>query len=185
MEYVEGAPLKCPLATEEATRLAIQIASRWRKPTRKGSFTATSSPATSWLPGRVMWKLLDFGLAKTTGSASAAMSDGGLTRSMTQEGVIVGTLQYMSPEQMQKEGSRCPKRYFSFGAVRYELLTNRPAFHAPNPASTVAAILTSQPVPVSDLGAALAAGPRSPPQKMPAEGSGEPMAVRADLRKRH
>ena len=96
-------------------------------------------------------QILDFGLAKTTGSASAAMSDGGLTRSMTQEGVIVGTLQYMSPEQMQGKEVDVRSDIFSFGAVLYELLTNRPAFHAPNPASTVAAILTSQPVPVSDL----------------------------------
>ena len=94
-------------------------------------------------------KLLDFGLARldTTVAASAPQS-----RTVTVEGTLLGTLQYMSPEQL--EGKPADARsdiFFAFGLVVYEMLTGRSAFEASSPASLIAAILTTEPPPLQGL----------------------------------
>jgi Tol biopolymer transport system component len=151
MEYVEGKPAAGPLTIPEALRVAGQIADALDAAHTRGIVHRDLKPGNILITRSGDVKLLDFGLAKITGRVNAAMSDGGSTRSLTQGGVIVGTLQYMSPEQLQGKEVDVRSDIFSFGAVLYELLTNRAAFHAPNPAGTIAAILTSQPVPASDL----------------------------------
>jgi Tol biopolymer transport system component len=83
-------------------------------------------------------KLLDFGLAKMD---RAPLSEETLTKEITREGQIVGTLQYMSPEQLQSREADVRSDIFSFGLVLYEMLTGKRAFVGSNPASTVAAIL--------------------------------------------
>jgi serine/threonine protein kinase len=151
MEYVEGKPVAGPLSIPEALRVADQIADALDAAHTRGIVHRDLKPGNILVTRSGEVKLLDFGLAKITGRASAAISDGGSTRSLTQEGVIVGTLQYMSPEQLQGKEVDVRSDIFSFGAVLYEIVTNRAAFHAPSRAETVAAILTSQPVPLSDL----------------------------------
>ncbi len=151
MEYIEGKRVAGPLDIPEALRLAGQIADALDAAHTRGIVHRDLKPGNILVTRSGDVKLLDFGLAKTIGSAVAATSEEGLTRSLTQEGVIVGTLQYMSPEQLQGKDIDSRSDIFSFGAVLYELLTNRAAFHAPNPASMVAAILTSEPGPLSDL----------------------------------
>ncbi len=151
MEYIEGKRVAGPLDIPEALRLASQIADALDAAHTRGIVHRDLKPGNILVTRSGDVKLLDFGLAKMIGSAVAATSEGGLTKSLTQEGVIVGTLQYMSPEQLQGKNIDSRSDIFSFGAVLYELLTNRAAFHAPNPASMVAAILTSQPGLVSDL----------------------------------
>ena len=151
MEYVEGKPVAGPLGIPEALRVADQIADALDAAHTRGIVHRDLKPGNILITRSGDVKLLDFGLAKITGRASAAISDGGSTRSLTQEGVIVGTLQYISPEQLQGKDVDVRSDIFSFGAVLYELLTNRAAFHAPNYAGTIAAILTSQPEPVSDI----------------------------------
>src|SRR5581483_9700405 len=97
-------------------------------------------------------KLLDFGLAKS-GIASVATAVDGLTQQkpLTEEGAIVGTIQYMSPEQVSGEAVDARTDVFAFGAVLYEMLTGVPAFRGKNRTSIVAAILSSEPHPIAAL----------------------------------
>ena len=87
-------------------------------------------------------KILDFGLAKMPRSIAAG---GDSTSHVTQEGAILGTLHYMSPEQVQGKDAGACSDIFSFGLVFYEMLTGRRAFSGDNPASVMAAILTAEP----------------------------------------
>src|SRR5207247_5807599 len=90
-------------------------------------------------------KLLDFGLAK---QAAPAQGDATLTKGLTGAGAILGTLQYMSPEQLQGKPVDARSDLFSFGCVLYEMLTGKRAFEGENPASVIAAILEREPVPL-------------------------------------
>src|SRR5262249_45483744 len=101
MEYVEGKPVGGSLDISEALRLASQIADALDAAHSRGIVHRDLKPGNILVTRSGDVKLLDFGLAKTVGRAAAAASEEGLTRSLTQEGVIVGTLQYMSPEQLQ------------------------------------------------------------------------------------
>jgi serine/threonine protein kinase len=101
-------------------------------------------------------KVLDFGLAKLTETLPPGEDDATLTaKPSTEEGKIVGTVAYMSPEQA--EGKKVDSRsdVFSFGSVLYEMLTGRRAFQGETKASTIAAILKEDPKPASQLTAAL------------------------------
>jgi eukaryotic-like serine/threonine-protein kinase len=82
-------------------------------------------------------KLLDFGLAKR----SAPLKDADVTRSITRDGQIIGTLNYMSPEQLQGKEACAQSDIFSFGLVLYEMLTGKLAFKGSSAASVIAAIL--------------------------------------------
>src|SRR5262249_3798347 len=86
-------------------------------------------------------KVLDFGLAKIEASAPLAETDATLTRALTQQGAIVGTLQYMAPEQVQGQPPDSRADIFSFGCVLYEILTGNRAFDGSNAASIIAAIM--------------------------------------------
>ena len=91
-------------------------------------------------------KLLDFGLAKQT--ILAGEIDTTLTDRVTAAGTILGTLQYMSPEQLQSKPADARSDLFSFGCVLYEMLTGKAAFEGENPASVIAAILEREPKPL-------------------------------------
>jgi len=91
-------------------------------------------------------KLLDFGLAKFQKGITA--NDATLTNALTSQGTILGTLHYMSPEQL--EGKEADERsdIYSFGCVLYELITGRRAFEGKSAASLIAAILERNPAPL-------------------------------------
>ena len=91
-------------------------------------------------------KLLDFGLAKR--SSPLQESDATLTAALTGKGEILGTLQYMSPEQLQGKEADARSDLFSFGCVLYEMLTGKRAFEGESAASVIAAILERELAPL-------------------------------------
>ena len=100
-------------------------------------------------------KLLDFGLAKLK-SGPLKQSDATLTQALTADGQILGTLQYMSPEQLQGNEADARSDLFSFGCVLYEMLTGKRAFPGASSASVIAAILERDAPSVADAAPPLA-----------------------------
>jgi Tol biopolymer transport system component/predicted Ser/Thr protein kinase len=150
MEMVEGAPLRGPLPIEKAVDYAAQILDALDAAHQKGIIHRDLKPANILVTKQGI-KLLDFGLAKQKGAL--AESDETLTRAMTQRGEILGTLQYMSPEQLQGKETDTRSDLFSFGCVLYEMLTGKRAFEGSSAASVIAAILDREPAPLGPEGA--------------------------------
>jgi len=148
MELVEGQPLKGPLPASKAVEYALQICEALHAAHLKGIVHRDLKPANILVTQEGV-KLLDFGLAKQR--AATTLDDRTLTQGMTVQGQIVGTLQYMSPEQLQGKEADARSDLFSFGLVLYEMLAGRPPFGGDNPASTIAAILSAEPAPLSPL----------------------------------
>jgi serine/threonine protein kinase len=148
MEYLEGVPVKGPIPLDQALKLAAQIADALDSAHRKGITHRDLKPANILLT-KAGARLLDFGLAKMSRDKPA--SDETVTRALTQEGAIVGTPQYMAPEQLQGKDADSRSDIFSFGCVVYELLTGRRAFDGEDPASIIAAIMKEEPAPVTAL----------------------------------
>src|SRR5262249_22658047 len=101
-------------------------------------------------------KLMDFGLAKPVAEASAPSS--GLTQTLatpqhplTTEGMVVGTFQYMSPEQVEGKEADARGDIFALGAVLYEMVTAKRAFEGKTTASTIGAILAAEPPAISSV----------------------------------
>ena len=147
MEYIEGAPLKGPLPIERALKYAAQICDALEAAHRKGITHRDLKPGNILITKSGV-KLLDFGLAEMRGPA--ATGEQTATMSMAAPGTIEGTLQYMSPEQLQGKIADTRSDIFAFGLVLYEMLTGKTAFSADNPANLIAAILTTDPRPVSE-----------------------------------
>jgi serine/threonine-protein kinase len=156
MEYLEGETLarrllRGPLPLGEALRRAVEIADALDKAHRQGIVHRDLKP------GNVMLtkggaKLLDFGIAKLR-TASAATQDAGVgtDAALTSQGMILGTLHYMAPEQLSGEEADSRTDIFAFGAVLHEMVTSRKAFEGRSRAEVMAAILEHQPVAVSAL----------------------------------
>src|SRR5271168_1291590 len=123
MEFIEGTPLKGPLPLEQALKYAAQICDALDAAHKKGLTHRDLKPA-NILVSKQGIKLLDFGLAKQTGP----LKETDATRVLTQQGSIVGTLNYMSPEQLQSKEADARSDIFSFGLVLYEMLTGKRAF---------------------------------------------------------
>jgi predicted Ser/Thr protein kinase len=148
MEYIEGTPLKRPLPVDQALKYAVQICDALDAAHKKGITHRDLKPA-NILVTKAGIKLLDFGLAKLAsagaGQAAKAPSDATLTMALTGKNEIVGTLYYMSPEQLQAQatGQEIDGRsdIFSFGLVLYEMITCKRAFEGSSPASVIAAIM--------------------------------------------
>ena len=143
MELVDGTPLKGPLPLEKAIEYAGQILDALDAAHKKGITHRDLKPANILVTKQGI-KLLDFGLAKET----APLKEADVTRALTGQGQILGTLQYMSPEQLQGKEVDARSDLFSFGCVLYEMLTGKRAFEGSNPASVIAAILEREPAPL-------------------------------------
>ena len=159
MEYLEGETLaqrlqKGALPIQQVLQFAIEIADALDKAHRKG-FTHRDLK-----PGNIMLtksgtKLLDFGLAKLKQEASAddeTLSDlPTATDPRTAQGTILGTLQYMAPEQVEAKEVDARTDIFAFGAVVYEMATGRKAFEGKTAASVMAKILEVDPPAMASL----------------------------------
>jgi predicted Ser/Thr protein kinase len=142
MEFVEGEPLKVPLSVEKAVEYGVQILDALDTAHRKGITHRDLKPANILVTKQGI-KLLDFGLARQ--SRPLRKDDATLTAGLTGKGQIVGTLQYMSPEQLQGKEADARSDLFSFGCVLYEMLSGKRAFEGQSAASVIAAILEREP----------------------------------------
>jgi len=148
MEYIEGAPIQGPMPLERALKYAAQIADALDAAHRKGIVHRDLKPA-NILVTKSGVKVLDFGLAKMQTAVAGAE-----TEAASERGAILGTLHYMSPEQVQGKETDARSDIFSFGLVLYEMLTGRRAFEAENSASVIAAILDRDPPNLEEIGPA-------------------------------
>ena len=147
MELIEGAPLKGPLPLEKALDYARQILDALEAAHAKGITHRDLKPG-NILVTKSGIKLLDFGLAKQR----EPLKETDATRPLTEQGAIVGTFQYMSPEQLQGLEVDTRSDLFSFGCVLYEMLTGKRAFDGKGSASVIAAILEREPTPLDIAG---------------------------------
>src|ERR1700690_3920552 len=148
MEYIEGAPLKGPLPVDQALKCAAQICDALDAAHKKGITHRDLKPA-NILVTKAGIKLLDFGLAKMGPAIQAGQ--GTMTMALTGKGEILGTFQYMSPEQVTGQEAGLQSDIFSLGLVLYELLTGKRAFDGLTPASVIAAILERPAPSVADV----------------------------------
>ncbi len=158
MECVEGETLakrleKGPLPLEQVLKYGAQVADALDKAHRAGIVHRDLKPGNIMLTASGA-KLLDFGLAKP---AAPLMSGATLTAAatqttpMTQEGMVVGTFQYMSPEQVEGKELDGRSDIFSLGAVLYEMVTGKKAFEGKSQLSVASAILEKEPAPISSI----------------------------------
>lgn len=148
MEYIEGAPLKGPLPLGQTLKYAAEICDAMDAAHKKNITHRDLKPA-NVLVTKVGVKLLDFGLAKVGTPLQA--TEGTLTIALTGKGEILGTFQYMSPEQINGQEAGPESDIFSFGLVLYEMLTGKRAFEGSTPASVIAAILERPAPSVADV----------------------------------
>ncbi len=178
MERLEGETLadrlvRGPLPFGEAVACAGQVADALDRAHSQGIVHRDLKPANIMLT-RSGVKLLDFGLARLLEADAPAL--GGQTRTaLTQEGSIVGTLQYMAPEQLEGRPTDARTDLFAFGAILYEMVTGRRAFDSPSQAGIVGAILHAE-VPRDRVGAA---GVRARALRVSGEEARRPLVVRA------
>src|SRR5580692_6794067 len=157
MECVEGETLskrleKGPLPLEQVLKFGAQIADALAKAHRAGIVHRDLKPANIMLTSTGA-KLLDFGLAKPTEPASGMTLTAAATHTIpvTQEGMVIGTFQYMSPEQIEGKELDGRSDIFSLGAVLYEMQTGQKAFQGKSQLSVASAILEKEPPPISSL----------------------------------
>src|SRR5271155_4942089 len=158
MELVEGESLeqrllKGPLPADQVIRYAAQIADALAKAHKRGFTHRDLKPANIML-AKSGAKLMDFGLAKQSGPAPLATALTEMTMDqakLTSEGSIVGTFQYMAPEQLEGKEADARTDIFAFGELIHEMVTGKPAFSGKSRASLIAAILTTEPPSISEL----------------------------------
>jgi eukaryotic-like serine/threonine-protein kinase len=159
LEYVEGETLEKrlasgPLPTEILLRHGLEIADALEKAHRTGVIHRDLKPANIMLT-KSGAKLLDFGLAKwSTAGASEEETLKTLTAGatkLTEQGTLLGTIQYMAPEQLEGKEADARTDLFAFSEVLYEMATARSAFAGKTKASLIASILSAEPTPISAL----------------------------------
>src|SRR6185369_5813969 len=151
-ELLEGETLRSELASgrfsaRKAIEYAIQIAQGLAAAHDKGIVHRDLKPENPFVTKEGRAKILDFGLAKLTQAESGSGPQTNLPTATagTEPGVVMGTLGYMSPEQIKGKPADARSDVFAFGAILYEMLAGRRAFHADSAGETMAAILKEEP----------------------------------------
>jgi serine/threonine protein kinase len=163
MEHLEGEPLeerlrRGPLPLGQALRYGVEIADALDRAHRHGVTHRDLKPGNVMLT-KTGAKLLDFGLAKLN-HAEANHGDSALAtaeRPLTEAGTVMGTFQYMAPEQLEGKNADARGDLFALGAVLYEMLTGKKAFEGKSKASLISAIMGSEPPPLTSF------APMAPP----------------------
>jgi eukaryotic-like serine/threonine-protein kinase len=162
MEYLEGESLadrlgKGPLPTEQILRYGVEIADALDKAHRQGIVHRDLKPGNVMLT-KTGVKLLDFGLAKPLATAGARPVSGAsvlateaqVSQPLTERGTVLGTFQYMSPEQLEGGEADSRSDIFAFGAVLYEMSTGKKAFSGKSQASLIGSILRDDPPSITE-----------------------------------
>src|SRR5476651_1771314 len=158
MELIDGESLesrltKGPLPLDQVLRLGSEIADALSKAHRQGIVHRDLKPANVMLT-RQGSKLLDFGLARVDVPVKSSSSVSFLPtqqHSLTQAGTVLGTFQYMSPEQLEGGEADARTDIFAFGALLYEAMTGRKAFDGKSQASLISSIMAGTPPPIASL----------------------------------
>jgi len=158
MEYLEGSTLserlqEGPLTNDELIKYSLQIVDALDKAHKQGLIHRDLKPANVMLTKEGA-KLLDFGLAKLQVPVGGLedISDATKTSTpLTQQGTILGTIQYMSPEQLEGTEADARSDIFAFGGMLYEMVTGQKAFHGKSQASLIASVIKEQPQPISEI----------------------------------
>ena len=150
MEYVEGQTLAArigsrPLATAEILDIAIQVADALEEAHSKGITHRDIKPANLMLTARGQVKVLDFGVAKVTHPEGQSKSSDCSTWAKTEAGALLGTVEYMSPEQVLGKEVDHRTDIFSLGVVLYEMATGRSPLSGASTSETMDRILHAQP----------------------------------------
>jgi eukaryotic-like serine/threonine-protein kinase len=168
MEYLEGETVadrlrKGPLPIEQVVKYGVEICEGLEKAHRSGVVHRDLKPGNIMLTKTSANKsgatLMDFGLAKTavatpsesSSSLTVTLSTPMATHPLTAQGTVVGTFQYMSPEQVEGKEADSRSDIFALGAVLYEMVTGKRAFEGKTAASAMAAVLEREPAPISSI----------------------------------
>jgi serine/threonine protein kinase len=175
LQYIEGETLAARLKRKrvdmrEALAIAAQVADALSEAHARGIIHRDIKPENIMLTTRDQVKVLDFGLAKTMRDPGIVESDAQTGSMLSIPGIVMGTVPYMSPEQVRGEELDGRSDIFSFGTVLYEMFSGRRPFEAKSTAEVISAILTVDPAPISRSGS----GPI---------GSGEDRLIRKCLEK--
>jgi len=155
MEYLEGETLADrlnggPLPIAEVLRYGIEIAGALDKAHGQGLIHRDLKPGNIMLT-KAGAKLLDFGLVKVTGSASTVAPQATLSAALSQVGTLLGTVKYMSPEQIECKEVGPQSDIFALGLVLYEMITAKSAFPGGSEIAIAGAVLASEPRPMSTV----------------------------------
>jgi eukaryotic-like serine/threonine-protein kinase len=159
LEYLEGETLaerlqRGALSLPDVFRYAIEIAEALDCAHRQGIVHRDLKPSNVFLTKSQGAKLMDFGLATLRATAARAEDLSGLATKpvpVTEEGAIVGTFNYLAPERLDGHEADARSDVFAFGAVLYEMITQRKAFDEKNTARLIASILSSEPAPIDTV----------------------------------
>jgi serine/threonine protein kinase len=154
LQYIEGETLAARLKRQrpdlrEALAIAAQVADALSEAHARGIIHRDIKPENIMLTPRGQVKVLDFGLAKTLRDPGILESDAQTGSMLSIPGMVMGTVPYMSPEQVRGEELDGRSDIFSFGTLLYEMLSGRRPFEARSTAEVISAILTVEPPPIS------------------------------------
>ena len=161
LEFLDGETLRerlaaGPLSLRKAVEIGVQVARGLAAAHGKGIAHRDLKPENVFLTRDGQVKILDFGLARHAGDSTLDRPDSPTLPPATEPGVILGTVGYMSPEQVRGGGSDYRSDIFALGCVLYQMVTGRRAFQRETAAETMTAILKDDPVDGSAAGAAIA-----------------------------